>query len=207
MEVTKEPHLPIRQRYNHLSQEFELGASLRILHWRDPILDSHGFGVDSEYAELFWLPTLGPSVLWLLRRVATFLISNNDSVAIESELLGAMLGLKFGKARDSLIEKTIRRCIYFSVARPTGSDSIAFKTSLGPLSQRQLERLPEPLRALHERHAPVDLSTRLIREELQARKIAMTLAQMGVSNDEIPSALERLNFEGDLASRVASALP
>ncbi len=207
MDVTKEPHTPTRQRYNQPSQEFELGTSLRILRWRDPILDRHGFGVDSEYAELFWLPTLGPSALWLLRRVAALLTDVNDSVTIDSELLGTMLGLRYGNIRDSLIEKTVRRCIYFSVARPTGTDSIAFKTALGPLSQRQLERLPEPLRALHTMHAPLELNARLIREELQAKKIAMTLAQMGVSSDEIPSELERLNFEGYLASRVASTFP
>ena len=147
-----------------------------------------------------------PSVLWLLRRVSSLLTRVNDSVTIESELLGAMLGLKYGKARDSLIEKTIRRCIYFSVAKIVGSDSIAFKTSLGPLSQRQLDRLPEALKALHSKCSPQDLSARLMREELQAKKLAMTLVQMGVANDEIPSELEVLNFESDVAARVATSL-
>ena len=45
-------------------------ASLTIQPWPDPILDTVGHDPRSLYAERFWLPTLGPTTLLLLRHLA-----------------------------------------------------------------------------------------------------------------------------------------
>ena len=41
---------------------------LHIRPWSDDVVDKLGFDPRSSYVEDFWLPTLGPSTTWLLRR-------------------------------------------------------------------------------------------------------------------------------------------
>ena len=45
--------------------------TISITPWADPIIDTLGHDPRSEYVERFWLPTLGPTTLLLLRRIAT----------------------------------------------------------------------------------------------------------------------------------------
>ena len=45
-------------------------ALVRITPWPDPVLDALGHDPRSWYAETFWLPTLGPTALLLLRHLA-----------------------------------------------------------------------------------------------------------------------------------------
>ena len=46
-------------------------AVLTIAPWPDPILDTVGYDPRSRYAETFWLPTLGPTALLLMRHLAS----------------------------------------------------------------------------------------------------------------------------------------
>ena len=43
---------------------------VRITPWPDPVLDVLGHDPRSWYVETFWLPTLGPTALLLLRHLA-----------------------------------------------------------------------------------------------------------------------------------------
>ncbi len=45
-------------------------ATLMVVPWHDPVVDSVGFDVRSLYVELFWLNVLGPTATWTLRRLA-----------------------------------------------------------------------------------------------------------------------------------------
>ena len=42
-----------------------------VVPWHDPVVDSVGFDVRSNYVELFWLNVLGPTATWALRRLVT----------------------------------------------------------------------------------------------------------------------------------------
>ena len=44
--------------------------AIRVVPWPDPVLDVIGHDPRSWYAETFWLPTLGPTALLLLRHLA-----------------------------------------------------------------------------------------------------------------------------------------
>ena len=46
------------------------GPQIRIVPWLDVVVDRVGIDPRSSYAEHFWLGLLGPSSLWLLRRLA-----------------------------------------------------------------------------------------------------------------------------------------
>ena len=45
-------------------------AAIRVMPWPDPVLDAVGHDPRSWYVETFWLPTLGPTALLLLRHLA-----------------------------------------------------------------------------------------------------------------------------------------
>ena len=45
-------------------------ATLTIQPWPDPVIDTLGYDPRSRYVETFWLPTLGPTALLLLRHLA-----------------------------------------------------------------------------------------------------------------------------------------
>jgi hypothetical protein len=44
--------------------------AIRVTPWPDPVLDVIGHDPRSWYAETFWLPTLGPTALLLMRHLA-----------------------------------------------------------------------------------------------------------------------------------------
>ena len=48
-------------------------TTIEVHPWPDPVIDTLGHDPRSAYAEMFWLPTLGPTSLLLLRRIATAL--------------------------------------------------------------------------------------------------------------------------------------
>jgi hypothetical protein len=45
-------------------------TTLTIRPWTDPVIDTLGYDPRSRYVETFWLPTLGPTALLLLRHLA-----------------------------------------------------------------------------------------------------------------------------------------
>ena len=46
-------------------------TTLTVHPWPDPVIDTLGFDPRSIYVETFWLPTLGPTSVLLMRRIAT----------------------------------------------------------------------------------------------------------------------------------------
>ena len=46
-----------------------LQLNLTVVPWHDSTVESVGFAARSAYVEWFWLPVLGPSATWLLRRI------------------------------------------------------------------------------------------------------------------------------------------
>ena len=56
-------------------------ATLAIRPWPDPVIDTLGHDPRSLYVERFWLPTLGPTSLLLLRRIAAGLDEHPDGIA------------------------------------------------------------------------------------------------------------------------------
>ena len=61
--------------------------------WDDPITDPLGHDPVSQYAELFWLPVLGPSSLWLLRRVSLMLQDSPSGFSVKMCDLAHEIGL------------------------------------------------------------------------------------------------------------------
>src|ERR1041385_1516538 len=47
-----------------------VSETIRILPWPDPVIDTLGHDPRAPYPERFWLPTLGPTALLLIRHIA-----------------------------------------------------------------------------------------------------------------------------------------
>ena len=68
--------------------------AIRVAPWPDPVLDVIGHDPRSWYAETFWLPTLGPTALLLLRHLADrFEI---DPTGVELPVADTAAALGFG---------------------------------------------------------------------------------------------------------------
>ena len=93
-----------------ISPEFDVAWDLIVLPWHDQGVDVIGFDPRSAHVEQFWFGNLGPSTVWLLRRIATgFDHFPNGFEMPVTETAGA-LGLASG-GRHSPFYRTLLSCI------------------------------------------------------------------------------------------------
>ena len=108
-----------------------------------------GFPLDHPYLERCWTPLMGPSGILLLRRMPE-LWRRGTSVGIEVEDLGRSLGLGSGKGRRSAIWRTMDRVTQMRFGTWSGPQELEIYTEVRPLGPRQLERVPEAVREVHD---------------------------------------------------------
>src|SRR5258708_6378845 len=102
-------------------------TTLQIKAWPDPVIDQLGFDPASGYVELCWLPILGPSAVWAIRRLTAGLRANPGGYSIRIADLGSALGLGAGNGRNSAIMRTLRRLVQFQMARDEGQGVLAVR--------------------------------------------------------------------------------
>src|SRR5438128_11585786 len=101
-------------------------AALRVTPWPDPVLDVLGHDPRSRYAETFWLPTLGPTALLLLRHLADRFDRNPDGIELTLADTSSALGLGQREGSSSPIVRTLRRLEQFDLAcEDPHSDTVA----------------------------------------------------------------------------------
>lgn len=115
-----------------------------VIAWDDPVVRRIGFAHDHPYLETHWLPVLGPTATWLLRRLAGELVARPEGLCVDASLLAASLGVARGGGRRGAFGRGLERCIMFGVMRlerPGEVPLLAVRTHVPPLSRRQLDRL------------------------------------------------------------------
>ena len=124
---------------------------LHVVRLTDPVIDQLGHDVRSSYVETFWLPILGPTAIWVNRRLADWLDASPSSDGIEVPLaeLGLSLGISGRVSRHSPLVRTLVRLVDFGVAAMGGS-TYGVRSTFAPLPLRLLRNLPP---SLLERHA------------------------------------------------------
>ncbi len=122
-----------------------------MVRWVDPAVERRGIPVDSLYAETCWLPVLGPSATWLLRRLARDLLAAPDGFRLDCEVAARSLGLGGAEGRHSAFRRTLGRCIRYGLARAQGEGTLAVRTAVTPVPELQLARLPATVQAEHRR--------------------------------------------------------
>lgn len=125
---------------------------INIVAWKDELVDAKGFAVNDPYVEMFWLPILGPTATWLLRRLAAGLEHDMNGYSVDMEDLARGIGVAYSTGRHNPFARALHRCVMFGVAQQLAilpERTFAVRTHIPVLPTRHLTRLPEPLRVAH----------------------------------------------------------
>ncbi len=126
--------------------------SITITQWKDPVVEAHGYCITDPYVEMFWLPVLGPTATWLLRRFYFGLLEQPEGVTLDIHDLARSLGVAYSPGKHNSFTRALQRCTMFGVAHQIAllpTLTVAVRTTLPPVSQRHLTRLPETLQVAH----------------------------------------------------------
>jgi len=176
---------------------------LTIRPWPDPVIDMVGHDPRSSYVETYWLGVLGPSTTWFLRRVAASLETQPAGFELPIAATAGSLGLA-GTGRNSPFARTVMRCCQFGLARLEGTGELAVRRKLPPLNRRQLARLPEALQEQHRLWVEAEVRTPSgERLERRARRLALSLLELGENLEETERQLLRWKFSPALARHAA----
>lgn len=153
--------------------------TLAVRPWPDDVIDALGHDPRSAYVERFWLGVIGPSAVWLLRRLAAGLEAEPAGFALPLGDTARAIGIG-GQGQSSSFARTLGRICTFDLARIELPDAIAVRRKLPPLARRHLARLPESLQEEHRVWQEADLRTpELDRQRRRARKLALSLIALG----------------------------
>jgi hypothetical protein len=167
----------------------------------DPAVDAVGFDPRSSYVELFWLGILGPSSVWLLRRVAIGFDAWPDGFELDVHETADALGLAAG-SRNSAFTRTVQRIVQFGMARP-GDDGLYVRRRLPPLSARHLNRLPATLRDAHRAWA-ASRDDDAAREHERAHAAAVSLVQIGDEPELVEQHLRAMGIHPRVAAQAVA---
>jgi hypothetical protein len=97
------------------------------------------FSAQHQYVEMLWLPVIGPSATWLLRRLSGWALACPEGLTVVLPELSESLGLGWSSGANSSVQRSMRRLIMFGLAR--WSDSFEVATIVPAVSERQLARM------------------------------------------------------------------
>jgi len=103
------------------------------------------FSTRSDYVEQCWTPLLGPTSVLLLRALEPLVSKRPTALSVADR--AARLGVGTQVARNALL-----RLKNFSALTVYDDGTVGVRTTLGPLSSGQANRIPATVRAVHERH-------------------------------------------------------
>ena len=167
---------------------------LSVCPWPDDVIDALGHDPRSFYVERFWLGVLGPSTIWLLRRIARGLEASPAGFDLPLGETAQAIGIG-GRGRTSSFARTLGRICQFDLARVELPNTVAVRRKLPPLARRHLARLPAALQDEHTRWQEADLRTpELERQRRRARKLAMSLVALGEDIEGTERQLIRWNY-------------
>jgi hypothetical protein len=171
----------------------------------DDVIDALGYDPRSLYVETYWLSVLGPSTLWLLRRLVAGLELNPNGFDLRMADTARAIGLGDKGGRSSPFVRSLVRLCQFDVAMPQHGNTLAVRRKLPPLNQRQVLRLPESLRAAHQRWQEDELRTPPSEHlRRRARQLALSLVDIGENAETAERQLLRWRFPATVARQAAA---
>ena len=173
---------------------------LEITAWSDPLVDRLGHDPRSRYVERFWLPVLGPSTCWLLRRLADGRDLEPGGYELDLDETARSLVLGKGRGRNAPFTRALRRTTDFGLARNEGRAALGVRRRLPPLTAGQLRRLPARLQTEHATWVVRPKETPGV-DELRdrARRLALSLVELGEDRDAVERQLHRWRFHPAMA--------
>lgn len=170
--------------------------TVMVLPWHDPVVDTIGHDVRSEYVELFWLNVLGPTATWALRRLATGLDRYPLGYELDLPETASALGLSYSSGTSSTFMRALQRCVLFGASQPV-PDGLAVRRRLPPVAARHLARMPPRLRDEHRAWTVRTVSA----DDLPR---ARALAELLTAGGDDPGVVERHLLAVGVAPAVAA---
>lgn len=182
-----------------------MSATIRILPLSDPVVDTLGHDPRSPYPERFWLPTLGPTALLLLRHIAYRFDRAPAGFTLELAETSRCLGLGERAGRNSPLARSLGRIVQFDLAAEKGDGALAVRRHLPPINRRHVQRLPPSVQAEHDAWMAAHLSEPpLAAARRNARRTALLLLGLGDGRPEVEHALGAAGFNPALARDAAA---
>lgn len=125
------------------------------------LCDPTDLPVHSRYVETFWLPRLGPTALWVLRRLTA--ATRPGPTAVKLRDLAHAVGVSPATGRSAPLVTALARLASFGALTVTGDPApadlqVGVRPALPVLSTGQLRYLTRPLLRLHQQVVPATLS-------------------------------------------------
>jgi len=170
-------------------------TTLTVTPWSDPLIDTLGYDPRSRYVETFWLPTLGPTALLLLRHLADRFDRNPDGIELTVSDTSHALGLGQRDGSSSPIVRTLNRLTQFDLACDDGRGCVAVRRNIPPVNRRHLRRLPADIQLAHAEWTEAQLAEApLAVARRNARRAAFTLLEQGDDADHVERVLHAMGF-------------
>lgn len=171
------------------------GGAIRIVAWPDPVLDTLGHDPRSRYVEEFWLPTLGPTCVLLLRHLADRFDHDPDGFVIDAALTSSGLGLGHRDAAHTPLRRSINRLVTFGLAHHPDAATLQVRRNVPPIQRHHVRRLPEPIRQRHHDWISATLAVAPHDEiRRRARSSAFVLVEQGADRDALERALLQIGY-------------
>jgi hypothetical protein len=178
---------------------------LHVRPWPDEVLDHLGFDPRSAYVEDYWLGLLGPSTVWLLRRLAAGFEYSPAGFDLDLSETARSLGLGDRSGRHSPFVRSINRTIQFGLSQLSGTDELSVRRRLPALNRQQLKRLSPSLQARHEAWRELQLQVPGDEEQVRrARQLALSLLELGEDYGAVERQLLRWRYPDMVAREAAS---
>lgn len=180
-------------------------STITVRPWPDPVIDTLGHDARSMYAEVFWLPTLGPSTLLLLRHLAARLTREPGGFDLPVASTSQALGLGHREGTSSPLLRSFSRLVQFDLACGDPLEEIAVRANVPPVNRRHIRRLPADLQQAHSDWAAARLSEgELTTARRRARRVAFTLLEQGEDPDHVERILHGIGFQPGLCGESAA---
>ncbi len=175
---------------------------LLVVPWEDAVVDQLGLDPRATYVERFWLPLLGPTATWLLRRLALEFDRHPDGFSLDAADAARSIGIGTRGGTSGPFHRSLERCVRFGLAHHADHDILAVRRRLPALARAQVGRLPRHLQSAHaawldEQRARASHPS----AGGHAARLARSLLDVGASPAEVEDQLRRWRFDETAARR------
>ena len=143
--------------------------------WGDPLGDDLGHDPRGAYTERYWLSVIGPTAMWIMRRIADLFDTSPDGFALDLAHTATTMGLSYDRGPASPFGRALNRCVMFGLAHEL-SDGYAVRRRVPSVTVRHLMRLPADLRAEHDEWARRTIHVNVVEIERRLTGIGLTAA-------------------------------
>jgi hypothetical protein len=181
-----------------------VSETIRILPLVDPVIDTLGHDPRAPYPERFWLPTLGPTALLLLRHMAYRFDRFPGGFTLDLAETSRCLGLGERQGRSSPMARSLGRIVQFDLAAEQEDGTLAVRRHVPPINRRHVRRLPPSVQDEHDAWVRSRLAeTPMAAARHNARRTALLLFGLGDGCPEVEHALGAAGFNPAVAREAA----